>query len=234
MLDASAASGDRTMKSIRKVTRFLVLAAIAGLLVAPRASATTISITPPAVTVSQGTNFSVDVIVSGLTANAVGGASFLVTFDDSLIKGTGFTLDPGGKMGAGLVDFGSGFTGGNNSPFEGFFIADASLNNAALLALQGTGFTLATLNFTAILPGTTGLNLSFKPVDGAFLSNAEGFVLPADSANACVTVTPREGPNDISDLAAVACGTAAVPEPATFGLLATGLAAFVRARRKKA
>ena len=221
------------MKSIRNVTRFLALAAIAGLLFAPRAGATTISITPPAVTVGQGTNFSVDVIVSGLTTTGVGGASFLVTFDDSLIKGTGFTLDPGGKMGAGLVDFGSGFTGAGSSPFEAFFIADATLNNAALLALQGTGFTLATLNFSAVLPGTTGLNLSFKPVDGAFLSDADGFVLPANSANGCVTVTPQ-GPNDVSDLAAVGCGTAAVPEPATFGLLATGLAAFVRARRNKA
>jgi len=219
------------MKTIRNVTRLVGLAVVAALMLVPRAGATTISITPPAVSVQQGNGFSVDVIVSGLTTQGVGGASFLVSFDDSLIKGTTFTLDPDSKMGgAAIVDFGSGFTGAGNSPFEAFFIADASLNNAGLLALQGTGFRLATLNFNAVAVGQTGLNLSFEPLVGAFLSNADGFVLPADSANACVTVTPRDA--NIPS-AATPCGAAAVPEPATFGLLATGLATVLARRRRK-
>jgi PEP-CTERM motif-containing protein len=219
------------MKTIRNVTRLVGLAVVAALMFVPRAGATTISITPPAVSTTQGSSFSVDVIVSGLTTTAVGGASFLVSFDDSLIKGTTFTLDPDSKMGgASILDFGSGFTGAGNSPFEAFFIADATLDNTALLALQGSGFRLATLNFNAVAVGTTGLNLSFEPLVGAFLSNADGFVLPADSANACVTVNPRDAN---LPAAAVPCGVAAVPEPATFGLLATGLATVLARRRRK-
>jgi PEP-CTERM motif-containing protein len=75
--------------------------------------------------------------------------------------------------------------------------------------------------------------LSFKPVDGTFLSDADGFVLASGAVNGCVTVTPPNVPSSVDIAAAVPCGSAAaVPEPATFGLLATGFAMLARRRRK--
>ena len=59
------------MKTIRNVTRLVGLAVVAALMLVPRAGATTISITPPAVSVQQGNGFSVDVIVSGLTTQGL-------------------------------------------------------------------------------------------------------------------------------------------------------------------
>jgi PEP-CTERM motif len=177
-----------------------------------------------------------DIIVSGLT-DAVGGASFFVSFDSSILQGTSFTLDPDNKMGFALNpllnDFGSGFGGGGSSPFEAFFLADASLDSTALAGLQGAGFRLAHLQFKALTAGTSALALSFEPTVGAFLSDGLGNVMNSTAVNGCVVVANRE---IITDAAVAApndpCSTAAVPEPATFGLLATGFAALVRARRK--
>ena len=75
------------------------------------------------------------------------------------MKGPGFRLDPCDKLGFWLDpwnnDFGSSVGAAGTSPFEAFFLADVSLNDAALRALQGAGFKLATLNFTAIAPGVS-------------------------------------------------------------------------------
>jgi len=221
-----------------KATRFLVLGA-AALFLAARAEATPIvSVQPHFQTANVGDTVSVDIDVSGLTTNAVGGVSFLLSYDNSILKGSSFTLDPDAKMGFALNpaanDFGSGFGAGGSSPFEAFFLADASLNNAALLGLQGTGFRLATVNFSAIGTGLSPLTLTVEPTQGVFLSDANGFTITANPANGCVQVNPRIVITSVDggDVAVDPCGVAAVPEPATFGLLATGLAALARRRRK--
>lgn len=225
------------MKSIRNLMGFVVAAVVAGVLAAPRAEATpVISVVPALQGAFVGDTVSADILVSGLTTDAVGGVSFLLSFDSSILKGTSFTLDPDAKMGfalnPGLNDFGSGFSAGGTSPFEAFFLADASLDNTALLSLQGAGFRLAHVEFSALTAGTSALALSFEPTVGAFLSDANGNVLLSSAVNGCVVVANRDV---ITDNAAVAdpCAVAAVPEPATFGLFATGIAALVRARRKK-
>ena len=222
------------MKSIRNVMGLLVAAAVAVVLAAPRVEATpVISVSPALQGAFVGDTVSADIIVSGLTTDAVGGVSFLLSFDSTILKGTGFTLDPDNKMGfalnPALNDFGSGFSAGGTSPFEAFFLADVSLDNTALLALQGTGFRLAHVQFSAVAAGTSALALSFEPAVGAFLSDANGNVLLSSAVNGCVVVSNR---NDNGSSAVDPCSVAAVPEPATFGLLATGLAALVRRRRK--
>ena len=219
--------------SIRKVTRLLVLGVLAAVLLVGRAEAASISLVPNTQNVALGSNFAVDVLVSGLGAGqSVGGASFLLSYDSSKISGTGFTLDPDAKMGFALDpvanDFGSGFGAGGASPFEGFFVADLSLNDAALQVLQGASFRLATLNFTAIGSGFSPLTLAVEPTQGIFLSDGLGAELPTQGISGSVCVgNAAGGPND-------ACNVAAVPEPGTMLLLGSGLAALVRNRRRKA
>ena len=95
-------------------------AAFATLLVAASASqaaAAVITLSPSTATVGLNQAFSVDVIVSGLTAKAadsVAGFDFTLAFNGALAAGTGFTADPGQKMGAAasIDTTGTGFTGG--------------------------------------------------------------------------------------------------------------------------
>jgi len=220
--------------SIRKVTRILALGVLAAVLLAGRAQAATITLLPQDQNAVLGGNVAVDIMVSGLLNQSVGATSFLLSYDSSVLQGTGFTLDPDAKMGFALDpvanDFGSGFGAGGVSPFVAFFLADITMDDTALQALQGTGFRLATVNFTAIGLGFSPLTFSLEPRLGitAYLSDATGQnEVPAQPVNGSVCV---------GDVAGVPgnCNVAAVPEPGTMVLLGSGLVALVRNRRRKA
>ena len=155
-LRVKTASGDRTMKSIRNAMRFLVMAAMAGVLFTPRAEATSISVSPHFQNVNVGDPVTVDILVSDYSPSVVGGASFSSRYDSTLLTSTSFLLDPDLKMSNALnpiLDFGSGFIGaGGTSPFEAFFVA--GVDTATLATLQdGDPFRLATRDLPGDEPG---------------------------------------------------------------------------------
>jgi len=233
------------MKTIRNATRFLVLAAAAVLLAARAEATPIISVVPHFQSVLVGDTVSVDIDVSGLT-QPTGAVSFLLNYDNSILHGATFTPDPDGVMGVALNPLFNnaslGFTGAApNTHLDAFFAADLSFNPAALALREGAGFRLANVTFSATNTGLSPLTLLFSPVTGTFLSDFTGQIdLGAVALNGCVLVNPRviPGPSSVNgdivgDAAVDPCPNAsAVPEPATFGLLATGLAALVRRRRK--
>jgi hypothetical protein len=180
-----------------------------------------VSISPSSQTVPVGPGVSIDILVEGLGAlEEVGGFSLLLSFDDSILSGDSYVNDPDGKMGAGS-DFSFGFSGG---VLDLFYIAEDFLplgpgpeDDAALKALQGTGFTLATVNFTAIAEGLSNLTISVVPPAGTLLSDAQGLELPANSQNGSICVSNS--------------GSCAVPEPSSFALIGVAMGALAVRRR---
>jgi len=206
------------MTSVNKLFRILTVAlALTGASVA-QTEAAIISVSP----VSQGGNIgdtiTADIIVSGLAADeSVGGVSFLLSFNDSVLSGTTFAVDPDDLMGAEL-DLSFGFTGGNGSPLDVFFIAEAGLDHAALKALQGGGFRVASVSFLATANGFSALNLTATGPSGEFISDADGFPIAAQAQNGSVCIG---GP------------CPAAPEPGLIALLGAGLSAIAVRRRAR-
>lgn len=191
-----------------------------------------ISISPATQTVGLNTGFTVDILVSGLdgtAAGAVGGFSGLLSFNDALVTGVSYVVDPDAKMGValdpGFNDLSFGFGAGGSSPLDLFFIADITLDGAALAALQGNAFRLATVSFTTgVTEGLTALALSVVTPGGTFLSDALGSNLPAAAVNGSVCVS-RDGSQTPCQ---------AVPEPGLVALMGVGLVALASRRLRKA
>ena len=160
-----------------------------------------VSVTPVQQTANVGDTVFVDIDVSGLT-EPVGGFSLLVGFDDTILSPVGHTIGAG--LGANL-DL-------SDPPANPYFLYAFSLEDPGdLAALQGSGFTLARLEFLATANGISPISLS--SVD---LSNADGTALLPG-------VVVRNGQVCVG-------GPCPVPEPVTGTLVLAGLAAMALRR----
>jgi PEP-CTERM motif len=224
------------MTSIRNISRLFIAAALVAVGLVGTSDASTISILPGSQIVGPGGAASVDIVLSGLTAGeTVGGFSAILTWDAPILAPFSYVIDPGGKMGAYDIndDFSLGFGAGT---LDLFYLANLDPvvgfpTDALLKASEGDGFVLATVTFTGLAQGVSPLTLSFKPADGAYLSDFDGHAFAATSintVNGSVCVTDPLAPN---------CGRSVepgpVPEPATLSLLAAGLIAAAARRRRK-
>ena len=128
------------MKSIKQTLRMWALAAATALLGGQVQAAPTVTFDPASQDISIGQQTSVNIVVSGLTqpADALGGFSLLLNFNNTFLKGLTYEVDPGAKMGAydANNDFSGTFSGGS---LDLFYIANAMEDQDSLAALQGDG-----------------------------------------------------------------------------------------------
>lgn len=174
-----------------------------GALAATDAQAATLSFKLPAHPLQPGQAFSVDLDVAGLTPNRP-----VVFFDvDVLFPTTGLSWG-GTTLGSALGDIGLGQAANTSLPPD---LGNGTLNMSVLsllpdLGAQPASFTLGSIGFTALQPGTYTLDL--------------GFVALEDMLGQLITVQAVQGTVSV------------VPEPASAWLLALGAAALAwRLRR---
>jgi hypothetical protein len=204
--------GEEEMSSIHRILRVLVVAAVATAgLVARAEGAIIVSVSPTEQTANVGDDVFVDILVSGLTG-PIGGFSAVLSFDDTILTGVNYTIDPDSNFDCatpGLCDASFGFGPGGGSPLDLFYAADP-------IAGQPTAFRLARIEFDAAANGVSPLTLS-----GVVLSSSPGnddiFADQINNGRVCVG-----GP----------CPTA--PEPTTFALFGAAAAAFGLRRFRRA
>lgn len=183
---------------MRKLS-FVALAAL--LFAAAPVRAISLAFLPAALNVNVGDPFTVDVVVSGLgngVAPSLGSYDLDVSFDSSQLAFDSLTF--GSELGGpadSLQSFGA--VAGVVDLAEVSFLSPAELD-----ALQPDAFTLATLHFTALAEGTSGLAFS-QAIAG------DGFGRPLEAARGTASVT-------------VARANPGVPEPSAFALFALGAA----------
>ena len=169
------------------------------------ASAYDLTVTPATQTTGLGSEISIAVTAADLVPGALGGYSFDLSFEGSVL---GFDRVVDG-FGMGANSFGLSYAlSGNTLSF-----ADTSFDDpATLLSLQGPSFTLFTVYFDAVGAGT-----SFLALSGVTLADAFGNGVDFTSYDGSVTVESVVTP---------------VPEPGTLPLLALGGLALMWVKRR--
>ena len=176
------------------------------------ASAAMVAFSPSSGSLGVGGTKSVDVVISGLgaaSAQSVGVFDIDVLFDSSLLSLGGVTFGTGlDVLGLGSVQIATDGAPGTVNVFELSLDTPADLD-----LLQPDSFTLFTLLFEGVVPGTSALSLAVNAV-----GDAEGVGIDVGVSGGELTVT------DVS----------VVPLPAAAWLLLSGLAGLgVLGRRKR-
>ena len=202
------------MQRIRTALFLLILTAVWH----SPSSAVTISLDPSTQTVGTGSAVSVGLDISGLgdgTALSLGSFDIdilynplVLTFDSATFGDPGLgnqldlfgfgTINDAGLLGSGVLNV-----------FELSFDLPEDLDD-----FQAPAFRLATLNFTALLPGTTSLTL-----DVFELGDADGLAI-TDFTTEDASVT-------------VGAPSTTVPEPSAAVLLLAGLAGIAALRKRR-
>ncbi len=194
-----------------------LFAAIA-LLLSGLSHAATVSLIPSAGSAVAGTQFTVDVVVAGLSGGqAVGGFDLDVVFDPLVLSAASVSF--GSALGLDGVDqFSSVIISSGRIDF-----ASVSLLLAAeLQALQLGSFSIAQFTFDALAPGVSAIQFDTLTAPGLLFSDALGNALPVTiGTEGSMTVTPT-------------AGTVPVPGSLPLVLLALGLLPAVRRVRSAA
>lgn len=185
-------------------------------LAATASQAAILSFQPSAQTKFLGQSASVDVVLSGLTADGqiVSGYDFNVAFDDNILDLVAVTFS--GNLGAPADSlFDAVLSTGSVNLFEVSLLSDIDLD-----ALQGDSVVLATLQFTGAAVGTSPLSINSLIMDGYKLLGTDPavpVVLDPTLQGGSITIIDNGQP---------------VPEPATLALTAIALAGLAAVRRR--
>lgn len=195
------------MKQIYRAVLFLGLAAVTGV-----GQAITLGFDSAAQTVGVGASVQVSLNISGLgdgAAPSLGTFDLDIAYDPGVLSLTDVSFGDS-VLGDQLDLFSLGSITSSGSATAGTLnVFELSLDDPADLdALQASAFTLATLSFSAISPGSSTLGISINA-----LGDAYGDPLLADTLGASVTVS-------------------AVPLPAALWLFSTGLIGLVGVVRR--
>jgi hypothetical protein len=193
---------------------YLLVAALLACTMAPSDGSATIIVSLGSSTVATGGTASVDLRISGLTpgTTALGTYDVNLAFDPALVAFQSVTYGDtllGNQLD--LLGFGSLQVTTPGSGIVNLF--ELSFDTpSALLGLQASSFTLATLSFLALAEGGSPLALSVNA-----LGDQNGDVLGASLQDGSI---------------AVSAPTSAVPEPASAALLGLGLVGVWASRRR--
>lgn len=194
--------------------KFKRLLALVGLFCCSLCHGAMVSLNPLTITAAAGGQFTVDVVVDGLSGGQLlGGFDLDVVFDPAVMAAHSVVF--GSALGAdGIDQFSSSVLSAGRIDFA----AVSLLDGLALSALQFVPFTIAQLVFDALAPGASAISFDLITAPGLLFSDEFGIALPVDAgAQADVRVT--------------AGGVVYVPEPGTLALVVLPLMALARRQR---
>jgi hypothetical protein len=197
----------------------LFASALALSFTAVRAEAASIALQPAAQIVSPGDSVVLDLMASGFGAAVLGDYDLDISFDPTVLTLGSFAVSGalGSIAGGEALDFSVGVV----SPGLLNLSVISTLTAAQLDVLQGASFSLASLGFTVgpLAPGSSTV-VAIAAVNA--FGDGSGSRLTIDGLQSASLAGPAGPP-----------GTTPVPEPTTWILCASGLAALGRNRLRR-